>query len=77
MRIEPVKALITDKVRGKTVDFIGVQGDCLVIAMTDGQAYRLGWRDGSNSLVPGSPSLEGVDLRVLIEPLSISGICGM
>ena len=69
MSVEAVRSLITDKVKGRTVDFVGVQGSCLVIATTDGQLYRIGWRDSTNTLVPGSPSLEGIDMRVVIDPV--------
>ena len=75
--IEPVRALITDKVKGKKIDFVGIQGECLVIVVTDGQAYRIGWRDSTNTLVPGSPSLEGIDFRIMLDPLQITGRAGL
>lgn len=71
-----VRALITDKVKGKRIDFLGVQDNCLLIVTTDGQTYRIGWRGNTNELVPGSPSLEGIDMRILIDPLEISGQVG-
>lgn len=76
MDITPVRTLITDKVRGKTVDFIGIRDNYLVIATTDGQAFRLAWRDESNNMVPGSPSLEGIDVNIIIDPLEIMGSVG-
>lgn len=71
--IEPVRSLITDKIRGRKVDFVGVQDNYLVIATTDNQVYRLGWRDGTNTLVPGSPSLEGIDMKIVLPPLEAWG----
>ena len=72
-----IKALITDKIKGKTVDFLGIQGNQLVLATTDGQIYRIGWRDDQNNLIPGSPSLEGIDMRIVIDPVSLSGEAGI
>lgn len=78
MRIEAARALITDKVRGKKIDFIGVQAECLLIATTDGQTYRIGWRDSTTQeLVPGSPSLEGIDTSLMLEPLVCLGVAGL
>lgn len=69
-----VRALVTDKVKGKTIDFIGIQGECLVLATTDGQVFRIGWRDiTTQELVPGSPSLEGIDFAITMESLISSG----
>ena len=76
MNVEPVRALITDRIKGKTLDFVGIQGEYLVIATTDGQSYRIGWRDSDNILVIGSPSLEGIDMCIEIDPLLITGIVG-
>jgi hypothetical protein len=71
------RALITDKVKGKTIDFLGIQGDCLIIATTDGQSFRIGWRDDTNTLVPGEPSLEGVDMRIMIDAFGAAGGAGL
>ena len=68
-----IRALITDKIKGRTVDFLGIQGSQLVLATTDGQMYRIGWRDKDNELVPGSPSLEGIDMKIIIDPVSLDG----
>jgi len=73
MTIEAVRTLITDKVKGRVIDFVGIQGNQLVIATKDGQSYRLGWRDADNELVPGSPSLEGIDCSVRIEGFGLTG----
>ena len=71
--IEAPRTLITDKIKGKTVEFVGVQDNCLVIATTDGQIYRSGWRDSTNTLVPGSPSLEGIDMNLVLPPVELWG----
>ena len=76
MRIESVRSLITDKIRGKTLDFVGIQGEYLVIVTTDGQSYRIGWRDSDNILISGSPSLEGIDVMLKVDPLVVTGIAG-
>ena len=72
-----VRPLITDKIRGRTIEFVGVQDECLVIATTDGQLYRIGWRDESGNVVYGDPSLEGVDMRIVIDPVSVYGLAEM
>ena len=70
MKIEAPRSLITHKIRGKKIDFVGVKGDYLVIATTDGQLYRIGWRDDqTQELVPGEPSLEGIDVSLEIDPV--------
>ena len=74
MKVEAERGLITNKIKGKVVDYIATQGDYLLISCMDGQEYRIGWRDEkTNELVPGSPSLEGIDMRIIIDPLAIFG----
>ena len=59
--------ILTEHLSGKTVEFIATQGDQLVIATTDGQQYRIGWRDGG-------PILEGIDARIVIAPINGVGL---
>ena len=79
MKIEAPRSIITHKIRGKKVDFVGVQGCSLVIATTDGQLYRIGWRDAqTQELVPGEPSLEGIDVALEIDPVGgVGAVLGL
>ena len=71
-----MKPLITHQIRGRTVDFVGVQDEHLIIATTDGQTYRIGWRD-EEGLVLGEPTLEGIDMKLTIDPLVLFGAAGL
>lgn len=41
-------------------------GNKLIIRATDGHEVRIVWKDQDNETVPGTPVLEGVDVKVAI-----------
>ncbi len=72
--VEAARMPITSALRGKTINHVEYDDECLTIVTTDGHHCRIGWRDRTtNELVPGSPSMEGLRCQVTINPVEGKG----
>lgn len=68
-----IGARIHDHMAGRTIEMVGKDGQWLIIYMTDGHRYRIGWRDSSGQQ-KGEPYLAGQDMVIQIQGVTLEGI---
>lgn len=44
---------------GKTIDYVGTDGERMIIGMKNGEQFRIIWKDDT-------PVLEGVDVKITV-----------
>lgn len=64
---------IHDHLVGRSVEMVGKDGQWLILYMSDGHRYRIGWQD-STGPIKGEPFLAGQDVQIMVQGVTLEGI---
>jgi len=67
---------ITSHLQGRRVEAAYKDGIWLIIRMTDGHEFKIGWQDSHGNQVKGEPFLENLDVKFTLTPGLFRGQAG-